>query len=339
MPKAVCLSHRNVVSQLVQTQHRQFNGVEPGQNLLLILPLFHMFGMVMGLTTLVKGGKITTLPKFQLDMFLNAIQQFSVNHMPIVPPIATALAKHPMVDNFDLSSVTYVPCAAAPLSPEIQKELSAKLKGAPIVNGYGLSENVGAAILPHPDRSKECMEKGSIGEVLAGMEARIVDIETGDDLGPGEEGEILLRGPNVMTAGYLGDPGATATMVDSDGWMQTGDVGKYDEQGDFFLTDRIKELIKVKGFQVAPAELESLLLTLPGIADAGVIGVPEENHGEVPRAFVVKKVGVDVTEEEICSYMASKLAPFKHIKGGIVFCQSLPRSASGKLLRRELRKM
>jgi len=264
LPKAVCLSHRNVVSQLAQTRHPQFGHAASGMNVLALLPMFHMYGMVMTLTTLLKESWVTTLPRFTLESFLHAIQEHKINHLPIVPPIATVLAKHPDVEKYDISSVSAIICAAAPLSKEIQSQLFARTKVDRFRNGYGMSEMVGAGIVPHPDTAKRTMAKGSIGQVMAGMEGRVVSVETGEDVSPGEEGEILLKGPNVMT-GYLGNAGATAATIDSEGWIHTGDVGKYDEDGDWFITDRLKELIKVKGFQVAPAELEALLLSLPGV--------------------------------------------------------------------------
>eukprot|EP00092_Neocalanus_flemingeri_P009971 GFUD01010749.1.p1 GENE.GFUD01010749.1~~GFUD01010749.1.p1 ORF type:complete len:538 (+),score=152.80 GFUD01010749.1:161-1774(+) len=339
MPKAVCLSHRNVVSHLCQTLHPVFGAVEPGMNMMCLLPMFHMYGMTMTLTALCRSGIVTSLPRFELGTFLNAIQTYKIQHVPIVPPIATVLAKHPDVEKYDLSSVIAIPCASAPLSKDIQNAIFSRINVNTIRNGYGMSEMVAAGIVPHPDNAVDVMKKGSIGEVMAGMEARIIDVETGEDLGPDQEGEILLRGPNVMK-GYLGDAGATAATVDNDGWIHTGDVGKYDENNDFFITDRLKELIKHKGWQVAPAELEGIILSLPGVQDAGVIGVPakEEGDGDVPKAFVVRKPGSDVTSEDIVQGVADKVAKYKELKGGVVFVEILPRSLAGKLLRKELRK-
>jgi len=339
LPKAVCLSHRNIVSNLCQTQHPQFGAADQGENMMCLLPMFHMYGMAMTLTTLCKGGHVTSLPRFELGTFLNAIETYKINHLPIVPPIATVLANHPDVGKYDLSSVTAIPCAAAPLSKDIQNAIFARLNVNTIRNGYGMSEMVGAGIVPHPDNALEAMEKGSIGEVLAGMEARIVDVDTGEDLGPEQEGEILLKGPNVMN-GYLGDAGATAATVDDEGWLHTGDVGKYDEDKDFYITDRLKELIKYKGWQVAPAELEAIILSLQGIQDVGVIGVPApvEGDGDVPKAFVVRKPGFDLMAEDVVKSVAEKVAKFKQLRGGVVFVEALPRSLAGKLLRKELRK-
>jgi len=339
MPKAVCLSHRNVLAQLCQTQHPMFGSLDRGMNMMCLLPMFHMYGMVMTLAALCKSGIVTSLPKFELGTFLNAIEKYKIHHVPIVPPIATVLAKHPEVAKYDLSSVTAIPCAAAPLSKDIQNAIFARMNVNTIRNGYGMSEMVGAAILPHPENAVETMKKGSIGEVLVGMEARVVDIETGEDLGPGQEGELFLRGPTVMN-GYLGDAGATAATVDDDGWIHTGDIGKYDEENDFYITDRLKELIKYKGWQVAPAELEATIISLPGVQDVGVIGVPapEEGDGDVPKAFVVRRPGSEITAADVVNGVAGKVAKYKQLRGGAVFVETLPRSLAGKLLRKELRK-
>jgi len=339
MPKALCLTHRNVLSQLHQTMHPMFGSVDKGMNMMCLLPMFHMYGMVMTLTTLCKSGIVTSLPRFELGTFLNAIQTYKIHHVPIVPPIATVLAKHPDVEKYDLSSVTAIPCASAPLSKEIQNAIFARLNVNTIRNGYGMSEMVGAGIVPHPENAVEAMKKGSIGEVLVGMEARIIDVTSGEDLGPHQEGEILLRGPTIMK-GYLGDAGSTAATVDEDGWLHTGDIGKYDEKNDFYITDRLKELIKYKAWQVAPAELEAIILSLPGVQDVGVIGVPAqiEGDGDVPKAFVVMKLGSEITADDVIKGVAEKVAKYKQLKGGVVFVGSLPRSLAGKLLRKELRK-
>ena len=206
-----------------------------------------------------------------------------------------------------------------------------------------MSEIVAAGILPPPNMSDYIMRKGSVGLVIPGIEARVVDIERGADLGPNQEGEILFKGDTVMK-GYLGNPGATAAMVDEEGWLHTGDLGTYDEEHLFYITGRLKELIKFKGWQIAPAELEDILLTHPLVADVGVIGVdaPEEGDGEVPKAFIVLKPDVPAnpdTEESIKQLVEAELTSYKKLRGGVVFIDVLPRSLAGKLLRRELKNM
>lgn len=260
-----------------------------------------------------------------------------------MPPVAAVLAKHPLVDEYDLSSVHDVICAAAPLSPQIQTALADRLKIKTFRNGYGMSEIVAAGIVPPPPLADHIMKKGSIGLLMPGMEAKVVDVESGAELGPNQEGEILFKGDTVMK-GYLGNPGATAATVDADGWLHTGDIGKYDEEHLFYITDRLKELIKYKGWQVAPAELEDIILAHPQVADVGVIGVaaPDEGDGDVPKAFVVLKPGVPAGEETAASIkqlVEDQLTSYKKLRGGVVFIDALPRSLAGKLLRRELRKL
>lgn len=239
------------------------------------------------------------------------------------------------MDKYDVSSIREIFSGAAPLGKEIQEEASKRLK-CPINQGYGMTE---LSPLSHcMDLGKQPVP-GSVGFLAANMEAKIINPETGKELGYNEEGEIWLRGPNVMK-GYLNRPDATAETIDKDGFLHTGDIGYVDKQGLYYITDRLKELIKVKGLQVAPAELEAVLLTHPAVADAAVIGIPEERAGEVPKAFVVLKPGHKQGKETadlIVAYMDSKLAPHKKIRGGVQFMEAIPKAASGKILRRVLR--
>ena len=340
LPKVIQLSHKNCVTYNTVTCHPMFGTLAPGKNLLSLLPMFHMYGFTMALNCILKGAAFTTLPRFELGTLLKAVQEHKITHLPIVPPIAAVLAKHPMVDEFNISSVEQVLCAAAPLSVQLQNSLSERLKVPSIRNGWGMSELVGAATVPPPDASPDLMRKGSIGYVMPGLEMCVVDIETRDLLGPNQEGELLTRGDTVMK-GYLGDPGATSATVDAEGWIHTGDIGKYDEEERFYITNRLKELIKYKGWQIAPAELEDVLLTHPAVADVGVVGVEaaEDGDGEVPRAFIVLKPGSQLTQQDVAQFMEGKLASYKNLRGGIVFIDALPRSLAGKLLRRELKKM
>jgi len=340
LPKVICLSHKNCVSYNTAAVTPMFGTLAPGKNMLSLLPMFHMYGFTMAINCLLKGAAFTTLPRFTLDSLLNAVQEHKISHLPIVPPIAAVLAKHPMVDEFDTSSIEQVLCAAAPLSVQLQNALSARLKVPSIRNGYGMSELVAAATVPPPDASPELMRKGSIGYIMPGLEMCVRDSETGRLMGPHEEGELLVRGDTVMK-GYLGDPGATAATVDADGWIHTGDIGKYDDEERFYITNRLKELIKYKGWQIAPAELEDVLLTHPAVADVGVVGVdaPQDGDGEVPKAFIVRKPDTQLTEQEIAQFLEGKVTNYKNLRGGVVFVDELPRSLAGKLLRRELKKM
>eukprot|EP00088_Acartia_fossae_P013404 TRINITY_DN17020_c0_g1_i3.p1 TRINITY_DN17020_c0_g1~~TRINITY_DN17020_c0_g1_i3.p1 ORF type:complete len:304 (+),score=86.39 TRINITY_DN17020_c0_g1_i3:3-914(+) len=302
-----------------------------------------MYGFTMALDCIQRGAAFTVLPRFELESMLNAIQEYKITHVPIVPPIAAVMAKHPVVDNYDLSSVKEVLCAAAPLSVQLQNALSARLNVKFIRNGYGMSEIVAAAVVPPPWLSEDIMKAGSIGELMPGCQARVVDTVTGEDLPAEMAGEILIKADSVMK-GYLGDPGSTAATVDEDGWIHTGDIGKYDEKGWFYITDRLKELIKYKGWQIAPAELEDIILTHGSVADCGVLGVQAEQDGdgEVPRAFIVLKPGHAANDQlklDIDNLIEEKLASYKKLRGGIDFVDQLPRSLAGKLLRKELKKM
>jgi acyl-CoA synthetase (AMP-forming)/AMP-acid ligase II len=247
----------------------------------------------------------------------------------VVPPIALALAKHPAIDNFDLSSLRQVLSGAAPLSGDLARAVTKRL-GCRMLQGYGMTEtspvthtNSGATVESKP---------GSVGALVGNTEARIVDPVDGRDLGAGEQGEICVRGPQIMK-GYLGRPEATAAMIDKDAWLHTGDIGYADEDGDFFVVDRLKELIKYKGCPVAPAELEALLLTHPAVADVAVIPSPDDEAGEVPKAFVVTRA--QVTPEELMAFVAERVAPTKRVRR-LEMIDQIPKSPSGKILRRVL---
>jgi len=343
LPKVVCLSHKNCVTYSYMTDHHTFSDMGPESNMLCLLPMFHCYGFTMALHCITRQCRFTTMPKFELEPLLKAVQTHKISHLPIVPPIAAVLAKHPMIDDYDLTSCKDILCAAAPLSPQIQKVLAERLQIKTFRNGYGMSEIVAAGICPPPAQADHIMRKGSIGLVMPGIEARVVDVESRADLGPNQEGEILFKGDSVMK-GYLGNPGATAASVDETGWLHTGDIGKYDEDHLFYITDRLKELIKYKGWQVAPAELEDTILTHPLVADVGVIGVaaPEDGDGEVPKAFVVLKPDVPANADTVAAIeqlVEDQLTSYKRLRGGVVFVEALPRSLAGKLLRRELRKL
>jgi 4-coumarate--CoA ligase len=253
-----------------------------------------------------------------------------VVHAYVVPPIVLALAKHPLVDQYDLSSLKRVFSGAAPLGAEVAGEASRRI-GCEVVQGYGMTE-----LSPVSHATPEGgFKAGSIGVTVSNTEARVVDPDGGEDLGLDTDGEIWIRGPQVMK-GYLNNPEATAETIDADGWLHTGDIGHVDADGHFFIVDRLKELIKYKGFQIAPAELEALLLTHPAIADAAVIPIPDEEAGEVPKAFVVLKPEQQVTAEEVQGFVVGHVAHYKEIRV-VEFVDEIPKSASGKILRRLLK--
>ncbi|HEX5096196.1 MAG TPA: AMP-binding protein, partial [Acidimicrobiia bacterium] len=248
----------------------------------------------------------------------------------IAPPVAVALAKHPIVDNYDLSSLEQIFSGAAPLSAELALEVGKRL-GCEVVQGYGMTELSPVSHLTPKGQFKP----GSVGVTAPNTETMIVDPATQGPLGIDADGEVWVRGPQVM-AGYLNNPKATADTIDRDGWLHTGDIGHIDEDGHLYIVDRLKELIKYKGFQVAPAELEALLLTHPSVADAAVIGRPDEACGEIPIAFVVLKPDQTCTEDDIKTFVAGQVATYKQLRE-VHFIDAVPKSASGKILRRVLR--
>ena len=329
LPKGVMLTHRNLVANLEQSQ--AILEISPEDVGIGVLPFFHIYGMqVLMNGALAQGTTLVTMPRFDLAQFLQICQDYSVTRSYLVPPIVLALAKHPMVDEYDLSAVRQVFSGAAPLGADLAAEASARV-GCEVVQGYGLTET---SPVTHATPMGG-FKAGSIGVLLPNTECRIVDPVTGEDLGLDGDGEIWIRGAQVMK-GYLNNPEATSATIDSDGWLHTGDVGHVDEDGHYFIVDRLKELIKYKGFQVPPAELEALLIAHPAVADVAVVPLPDEEAGEVPKAFVVAKPGVEVTAEQLKDYVAGHVAHYKQIRE-LEFIDEIPKSASGKILRRVLR--
>jgi acyl-CoA synthetase (AMP-forming)/AMP-acid ligase II len=287
------------------------------------------------LLQLAAGGTVVTMPRFDLQSFLVLLEKYRVTIAPLVPPIVLGLTKHPSIDEFDLSSLRLVFSGAAPLGEEIARGLSARL-GCPVVQGYGMTE---ASPVTHLSPTRDAPFKpGSIGRVVPNTEVKLVVVGTSEGVrGPGEDGELWIRGPQIMK-GYLNRPQDTADSIDGDGWYHTGDVGHVDDDGFFYIVDRTKELIKYKGLQVAPAELEALLLVHPAVLDAAVVRSPDAEAGEVPKAFVVLKsdeASRAVSADAIMAFVAARVAPHKRIRR-VEFIDQIPKSASGKILRRVL---
>jgi acyl-CoA synthetase (AMP-forming)/AMP-acid ligase II len=327
LPKGVMLTHRNLVANICQDV--AVRGRE-GDRVVAVLPFFHIYGLLLMMNAPLRyAGTIVTMPRFELAEFLRVIQDYRITRAYVVPPIVLALAKDPLVDQFDLSSLEFVNSGAAPLSAELEAACGTRL-GCRMAQGYGLTETSPVTHAVPDDLAGQM--PGTIGPAIPNTECRIVDVATGEDLPQGEPGELLIRGPQVMK-GYLNQPEATARAIDPDGWLHTGDVARVDEQGAVRIVDRIKELIKYKGYQVAPAELEGVLLTHPAIADAAVIGIPDEQAGEIPKAFVVSSA--PLTSEEVTAFVAERVAPYKKIRV-VEFLEEIPKSPSGKILRRVL---
>jgi acyl-CoA synthetase (AMP-forming)/AMP-acid ligase II len=328
LPKGVMLTHRNLVANICQIAPHE--PVAADDVVLGILPFFHIYGMVVIMGLVVHaGGTIVTLPRFELGGFLDTLQDHRITRAHVVPPIVLALAKHPSVLKRDLSSLRWVFSGAAPLGADVAAACAERLQCS-VRQGYGLTETSPAThIVPIPPAAQK---PGSIGPPVPNTEVRVVDVVTGEPLPHGETGELVLRGPQVMK-GYLDNPGATANMISDDGWLRTGDIGYADDDGYFFIVDRAKELIKSRGYQVPPAELEAVLLAHPAIADAAVIGVPDRSAGQVPKAFVVTRE--PVTAGDVMDFVAQRVAPYKRLRA-VAFRDAIPKSASGKILRRVL---
>ncbi|MFF7609145.1 AMP-binding protein [Streptomyces parvulus] len=334
-PKGVMLTHRQIATNLAQLE--PLVPAVPGDRVLAVLPFFHIYGLTALMNAPLRlGATVVVLPRFDLEQFLAAIQNHRITGLYVAPPIVLALAKHPVVADYDLSSLKYIVSAAAPLDARLAAACSRRLGLPPVGQAYGMTElSPGTHVVPLDAMADA--PPGTVGKLIAGTEMRIVSLtDPGKDLGVGEAGEILIRGPQIMK-GYLGRPDATAAMIDEDGWLHTGDVGHADADGWLFVVDRVKELIKYKGFQVAPAELEALLLTHPGVADAAVVGTHDDDGNEVPHAHVVRRPDAPgLTEGEIMMYVAERVAPYKRVRR-VTFLDAVPRAASGKILRRELR--
>ncbi|ARA93180.1 MAG: 4-coumarate--CoA ligase family protein [Bacteroidetes bacterium] len=330
LPKGVMLTHRNLVANILQTE--AVEGLEPDETTIGILPFFHIYGMTVILSmALHQGATVVTMPKFELELFLRLIQEHRVRTLFLVPPIILALARHPLVDAYDLSSVETITSGAAPLPEPVARACSERL-GCVVKQGYGMTETSPVTHFMPRDAARLTMT--TVGLAVPNTEFRLVDPATGDDVAEGEPGELWIRGPQVMQ-GYLNNEAATRRTLDEEGWLHTGDIAQVDADGQLRIVDRVKELIKYKGFQVAPAELEAILQSHPAVADAAVIPSPDEEAGEVPKAFVQLKPGQSATEAELMDYVAERVAPHKKVRR-VAFIDQIPKSASGKILRREL---
>jgi acyl-CoA synthetase (AMP-forming)/AMP-acid ligase II len=324
LPKGVRLTHRNLVANVDQCLSGV--GCPPRTWSIGFLPFFHIYGLTALMNLhLAAGAGVVTLPRFDLEMFLTLVAKYRTPTLWCAPPVAVALAKHPMVDAFDLSAVERIFSGAAPLGGEVADAVARRI-GCVAVQGYGMTE---MSPVSHGTPLGQA-RTGSVGPAVASTEFRLV--ADGKDVGPGEPGELWVRGPQVMQ-GYHNRPEATAATLTADGWLKTGDLAVVDADGWVTIRDRLKELIKVKGFQVAPAEVEAALLTCPQVKDAAVKGMADDEAGEVPVAFVVPAEGAD--KDAIRAHLAACLAPYK-VPRHIAFLDAIPKSASGKILRRLL---
>ena len=324
------LTHRNLVANILQVDSAR-HLIDGDDTLVCFLPFFHIYGLVVVmLLGLWSGATLIVMPRFELERYLDLVERYRATMLHVVPPIVVALAKGSGAGSRDLSRVRKLFSGAAPLGADVIAQCSARL-GCVVQQGYGMTEASPATHTTSDDA--QTMRAGSVGTLVANTECRVVDPGTGEDVEPGQPGELWIRGPQIML-GYFNRPDETRATVDADGWLHTGDIGYADPDGHFFIVDRLKELIKYKGFQIAPAELESVLLSHPAVADAAVVPQKDEEACEIPYAFVVLKA--PATAEELMAFVAARVAPFKKIRR-LAFIDVIPKSPSGKILRRVLR--
>ena len=328
LPKGVMLTHYNLTSNLKQLMATGL--IDEHSVLLAFLPFFHIYGLMVLLnSSLESGATCLVMPRFDPDQTLAFIEKYKVTDFFVVPPALLALAHNPKLGEVDLSSLRFIFSGAAPLPPEVAA-MAAERFGCPVFQGYGMTETSPLTNTVPMDAPKD----NSVGPAVADTEEKIVNLETGTELPAGEIGELLIRGPQVMQ-GYWKNPDATAETILDDGWLRSGDLCYMDEDGYLFIVDRIKEMIKYKGYQVAPAELEGVIMEHPAVLDAAVIPKRDFEAGEVPKAFVVLKPGQEASAEDIMAFVAEQVAPYKKLRE-LEFAESIPKSAAGKILRREL---
>ncbi|KAK4230546.1 hypothetical protein QBC38DRAFT_469021 [Podospora fimiseda] len=338
LPKGVSLTHTNMVSNLLQAASTEGLQWPSSSSIQLgILPFFHIFGLTCSvLLSIYSGWRLIVLQRFDLQKALQAIQRYKITFAYVPPPVILAFGKDPLVDQYDLSSLKCLHSGAAPLTKELTLAVWDRLK-VPVKQGFGLSETSAVVCCQMIHEWKEFM--GSVGKIMPNMEAKIVD-EDGKEVKEGESGELWLKGPNVFK-GYFKNPEKTKEAFSEDGFFKTGDVFKRDKEGNFYCVDRLKELIKYNGYPVPPAELEGILIGHKDVADACVIGIEDKTLAtEVPRAYVVLRNGIKGDEtkaQELINLVATKVAPHKKLRGGIRFVDQVPKSPSGKVLRRLMR--
>jgi acyl-CoA synthetase (AMP-forming)/AMP-acid ligase II len=330
LPKGVMLTHRNLVANLCQTEPVTVLTEGQVERVSAVLPFYHSYGL-----TVLMGGSVwlgatlVSMPLFDLEEYLREVQAYRITRLFVVPPILIGLAKHPAVARYDLSSVRGIYSGAAPLGKDLEQEVAGRL-GTFVTQGYGLTETSPVLATNPQDRARS----GSVGLLVPNTECKVVDPASGEDLDPSEDGELCFRGPQIMK-GYLNRPAETAAMLSPDGWLRTGDVGHVDADGYVYVVDRAKELIKYKGHQVAPAELEGLLLTHPKVEDVAVVRYLDPERGEIPKAFVVVKAGEQLGAEEVMDFVSTRVAPHKKVRE-VEFIDQIPKALSGKILRRVL---
>ncbi|KAG6648337.1 probable CoA ligase CCL5 [Carya illinoinensis] len=332
--KGVVGSHKSLIA-MVQIVLSRFNLDEGDHRFICTVPMFHIYGLaVFALALLASGTTVVILSKYEMHDMLSAIEKYRVTYLPLVPPILVALVNSAdqIRNKYNLSSLQSVLSGGAPLSKEVIEGFVERYPTVTILQGYGLTESSGVGA--STDSLEESRRYGTAGLLSSGMEAKIVSPETGEALPVNRPGELWLRGPTIMT-GYFSNAEATASTLDSEGWLKTGDICYIDDDGFIFVVDRLKELIKYKGYQVPPAELEALLLTHPEISDAAVIPFPDKEAGQCPMAYVVRKAGSNLSDRAVMDFVTGQVAPYKRIRR-VAFIDSIPKNPSGKILRKDL---
>ncbi|XP_038212631.1 probable 4-coumarate--CoA ligase 1 [Zerene cesonia] len=343
LPKGVMLTHKNLVSNLKQVQVAKFMKYDgekgKGDVILTVPPFFHIYGFNGILNyNLVLGYHIVSIPKFTPDDYIKCLVEYKPTTLFVVPSLLAFLATHPAVKKEYLQSIETIMVGAAPTTDSMLEKFLLKCEKTKdqikLLQGYGMTESSPVTLLTPYIYPYDKI--GSVGQLVPSTQARIISLSTGEALGPHESGELLLKGPQVMK-GYWNNEKATKETVDGDGWLHTGDVAFYDKDHYFFIVDRTKELIKVKGNQVSPTEIESIIMEQPEVADVAVVGMPDALAGEVPKAFVVLKPKHKLTEKQVYDIVANKLTKYKHLEGGVAFLDAIPRNAAGKIMRNELK--
>ncbi|XP_053638029.2 uncharacterized protein [Cherax quadricarinatus] len=338
LPKVIMLTHRNLLAGLTLVRC-SLSLNDPGtlrkrfMATLLVLPFYHIHGHHHVVIPMAYGSTIVTLSKFSPETFLDSIQKFKVTLMPLVPYFIKFIVETPLLQHYDLSSLRVIITGGSTLQPSHAAALKQKIN-TEVFNVYGMTE----ATCPTTQFiTTSSFKEGCVGKVQPYFQLKVVNVENGEMLGPGQEGEVCCQGPSIML-GYANNAAATAETLDTEGWLHTGDIGYFDHDNFVYLTDRIKELIKVKGFQVSPSELEKLLLTHTEVTEAAVVGVRDDKLGEAPKAFVVLRPGASIDSSQLQQFVASRVSSYKQLAGGIQVVDFLPRSHTGKVLKKLLKK-
>ncbi|KAH6807293.1 hypothetical protein C2S51_028401 [Perilla frutescens var. frutescens] len=337
--KGVELTHRNFIAVIAGVHAVRAVRPSPAVTLCAV-PFFHVYGFVLCLREAALGGSVVVPAAAggagrRLQSIIGAVEEFNVTHLAVAPPLVVEMVKSPAPDKYELRSLEVVMCGGAPVASAVIERFKQRFGNISLLQAYGLTETT--AGISRTLGANESEVRGSNGRLVSNCQARVVDPVSGHNLPPLKPGELWIRGPMVMK-GYVGDKEATAAMVDSEGWLRTGDICFFDDNGHLFYVDRMKELIKYNAYQVAPAELEDLLLSHPAIVDAAVIPYPDDDVGQVPAAFVVTQPGSTINDSLIMDFVAQKVAPYKKIRR-VFYTDSIPKNATGKVLRKELIKL